>query len=226
MDFYKEIMNTVDIKNENLLSILRECSDLIKNPILETIKVSNNNQDMQNWVGEDYKKQIIAMGRGHDGFPVSSKSFSLQVGHFTLGESKKELELAKTINRLNESLIAELGVRNNALFMVYPPGGYISWHNNANASGYNVLLTWSEEGNGAWQHVDPITEELVTIPDIKGWQCKYGYYGSYDDGDEKLVYHCAYTNCWRITIAFVYNRDESGKNMAEMMLEDISNDYK
>ena len=222
MILYEDVMNKIDIKNESLLKILEECSSLINSPLLRDIKISCDNQNMDDWVSEKYLNNIVSMGRKHDGFPVSAKSFSLQVGQFNLGNSEKDLQLTRLINNLNVRLIAELGVRNNALFMVYPPGGYISWHNNANASGYNVLLTWSEKGDGAWQHVNPKTGEIVTIPDVKGWQCKYGFYGQYDDGDEKLVYHCAYTNCWRMTIAFVYNRDEIGRNMAEMLLEDIS----
>ena len=61
----------------------------------------------------------------------------------------------------------------------------------------------------------------MVIKDVPGWQCKYSYYGSYDDGLDKVLYHCAHTNCLRVTFAFVFNRDVTGRRMAEMLIEEI-----
>ena len=128
------------------------------------------------------------------------------------------------ITGMPEELVNEvcmfLGAHRKALSMVYPPGGFIGWHNNANAGGYNIIFTWSEKGDGQWEHIDPITKEHVVIPDVEGWQCKYGYYGTYDEYD-KILYHAARTNCLRSTIAFVFNSDETGKRMAEHVVEEI-----
>ena len=73
---------------------------------------------------------------------------------------------------MNQDLIEWLGVRHNALTAIYPPGGYISWHNNANASAYNLIFTWSESANGQFNYVDPSTKEVVVMRDVEGWQCK------------------------------------------------------
>jgi hypothetical protein len=128
------------------------------------------------------------------------------------------------INNFKANLITELGVRYNALFAIYPPGGYISWHNNQNAPGYNVLLTWSENGDGYWEHLDPKTNKIERINDVPGWQCKYGYYGTYEEGMDNVLYHAAATNCWRATIAFVFDKNEGGRMMSEMLIEEISSE--
>ena len=44
---------------------------------------------------------------------------------------------------------------------MYPPGGYISWHNNANASAYNLVFTWSESGNGYFKYIDGETKKEI-----------------------------------------------------------------
>ena len=48
------------------------------------------------------------------------------------------------------------------------PSKDISWHNNANASAYNFIFTWSEHGDGYFDYVDTSTGEVVRIPDVKG----------------------------------------------------------
>ena len=48
---------------------------------------------------------------------------------------------------------------------MYPPGGYISWHNNANASAYNLIFTWSETGDGYFKYIDGETKEEIVIKD-------------------------------------------------------------
>jgi hypothetical protein len=220
IDFCKDFMNPIFIKNEEFLDILGRCSDLLHSDLVKNIKIQHNDCHYDDYTSDEYLKEVVDMGRSHAGFPKVSKSFLVSVGRFSTGNYDTDLKLTKVINELNLELLSFLGVRHNALFMIYPPGGFIDWHNNANAPGYNVLLTYSEEGKGEWNHIDRSGEKIV-IPDIKGWQCKYGYYGPYDE-PENLVYHCAKTDCWRMTVAFVYNSDEEGRMMAELMLEDIS----
>ena len=68
-------------------------------------------------------------------------------------------------------------------------------------------------------------KQMVRIDDVPGWQCKYGYYGSYIEGKEKVLYHAAATNCWRMTIAFVFNKEEGGRKMSEMLVEDLQSNF-
>lgn len=226
-------MKDIPLKNDEFLDILHDAASLaseerIRKQAKETQK--RRKLDREWYIGDEYKKKIIEMGRMHDGFPESMDGIPICPNH---GRPKDDeeiinqvgLELSSKALDIDKRIQSFIGTRNNALFTVYPPGGYISWHNNANASGFNVLFTWSETGDGYWQHIDPVTKELITIPDVKGWQCKAGYYGHYGEED-KVLYHCAVADCWRMTIAFVFNREDSGRQMAEMALEDISTSYK
>jgi len=226
-------MKDIPLNNEEFMDILSDATELIlSDRIREAAREEQKKRklDREWFVGEEYMHQIIRKERMHEGYPEASdgipicpnqpkeKDNAAIIGNVGTELSSKALEIDKRIQSF-------IGTRNNALFMVYPPGGFIGWHNNANASGFNVLLTWSETGEGYWQHIDPDTKELITIPDVKGWQCKAGYYGRYDEAN-KVLYHCAATDCWRMTIAFVFNAEESGMQMAEMALEDISTSYK
>ena len=115
-------------------------------------------------------------------------------------------EYIKRYTELNNKLQIILATYNNALCTVYPPGGFISWHNNANASAYNLIFTWSETGDGYWKHIDPYTKEQIIIKDKPGWQCKAFFFGGYADDPNSLVYHAASTDCWRMTISYVFDR--------------------
>ena len=104
---------------------------------------------------------------------------------------------------------------------MYPPKGFISWHNNANASAYNLIFTWSETGDGYFKYIDGYTGDEIVIPDKKGWQCKAGYFGAYNEEPEKLVYHTASTDCWRITVSYIFNREEMSLGLQEDVIEEI-----
>ena len=226
-------MRDIPLNNEEFLEILSDAKDLVYNERIRehaTETQKKRKSDREWYVGEEYMNKIVNQGMSHDGYPERIDGVPICPNHgrekddagiisnVGMEQSSKALEIDKRIQSF-------IGTRNNALFTVYPPGGYISWHNNANAPGFNILFTWSETGEGYWKHIDPVTKELVTIPDVQGWQCKAGYYGHYGEED-KVLYHCASADCWRMTIAFIFNKDETGMRMAEMALEDISTSYK
>lgn len=104
------------------------------------------------------------------------------------------------VRELDKVLMNFTGSRNNALKMFYPPGGYIGWHNNANAPGYNILFTYSETGEGDFRYIHPQTGELVIMPDKKGWSCKVGYY---DVVGGNPLWHAAWTGCNRLNWAYI-----------------------
>ena len=211
-------MNVVDINNPHVLEILHRANKLIDDGIYKSWKLRGEGEEADRWVGKQYFDYIRDLGKKHDGFPASSMSYNMGNDSAEQVKSQEHFDIVQGIKR---DLITELGVRYNALFSIYPPGGYISWHNNQNAPGYNVLMTWSENGDGYWEHYDPLRKEIVRINDVPGWRCKYGYYGSYIEGMDKVLYHAAATNCWRMTVAFVFNSDEGGKLMSDMMVEEL-----
>ena len=70
------------------------------------------------------------------------------------------------------------------------------------------MFTWSETGDGWFDYWDIEKKERVRVPDVEGWQCKMGYFGSYDQPD-RLCWHAASTDCLRITCAYVFAEAET-----------------
>ena len=130
-------------------------------------------------------------------------------------------ETLQYYNTINSEMQEKLCTKHNALCVMYPPGGYISWHNNANASAYNLVFTWSETGDGYFKYIDGETKEEIVMQDVSGWQCKASYFGAYDEPAHKLVYHTASTDCWRITVSYIFNREELSLGIQEDVIEEI-----
>ena len=215
--------------NQFTLDILNEALWFIKDENYKAVvcgkKDKHNKRDADYYTGDEYFKKIKDMGKAHNGFPeiVVSHSFGIGQLHFEkhTGSSNIIPQVSEKQQSFLENIQTTFNLKRPALFAVYPPGGYISWHNNANASAYNFIFTWSETGDGHWRHWDNKEQKMVTIPDVKGWQCKAGYFGAYEDPPEKLVYHTARTNCLRMTIAFVLDRSELSQGMQDWVIEDI-----
>lgn len=212
----------IDIQNTEFLDILNEYKDILLKReegdpiplIAKEIPVQLEDEKAENWVSDEYMHEVIRMGREHDGFPRVLKGFS---GLKHEGNDMRGKVIKDASRVLNTKLMEFLSCRNNALNACYPPGGFISWHNNANAKGYNIIITYSETGDGWFDYWDIEKQERVRIQDVPGWQAKMTYFGPYDDPD-KLCYHAAYTDCYRITVAFVF--DEADEFWEEV-IEDL-----
>lgn len=214
-------MQSVEIKNTELFEILEEIVETIKTVDFSKVRQIPREENAEDWTNEEYLKHIMWKGSQHDGYPEMLLAVDISSEEkLTYDDAVGKSKITSSAQKFIANLCSWSGARNNALCAIYPPGGFIGWHNNANAGGYNVLFTWSETGDGQWEHIDPVTKEHVVIPDVKGWQCKYGYYGTYDEPD-KVLYHAAKTNCLRTTVAFIFNGDETGKKMCDMLIEEI-----
>lgn len=195
-------MQVVDIKNPRVLSLLENFRSFI-----EKYDVLNNNDNMENktsskdWISSEYRDYIVGLGESHEGGPDNAKSFALKPDHYRGSDPNYKKDFLK----IDESIKMELGLYSNALSQLYPPEGFIAWHNNANAPGYNLIFTWSETGDGWFKYIDKYGKE-ITLPDKKGWSLKAGYFGDYESGE--LCYHAAYTKCWRITQSFIVSDDK------------------
>lgn len=213
----------INLKNQEFIDILNEYKDILLHRdnvddepfIAKELRVSGENQNAEDFISDEYMKDIISEGRSHDGFPKVLKGFTgLKFQDDTHTNGDKIKEATKT---LNSKLIEFLSCRNNALNACYPPGGFISWHNNANAAGYNIIITYSETGEGWFDYWDTEKKERVRIQDKPGWQAKMTYFGPYDS-PEKLCYHAAYTDCYRITVAFVF---QEANEFWQEVIEDL-----
>jgi len=188
-----------------------------------------NARDADHYTGWDYFQKIREMAGSHDGFPEAICAYSFGSNGLNFHKDAGNLadEMGDRIFSFYEKIQTQLNLKKNALFTVYPPEhGFISWHNTANASAYNFIFTYSETGEGYWQHFDPVKNEMVTIPDVKGWQCKAGYFGSYQDGMDKVVYHTAKNTGkgLRMTIAFILDRSEMSSGLQSWVIDDIRAD--
>jgi hypothetical protein len=209
-------MRNIQLNNPEVIDILKEYSDYIQHKWnsgkLQSDLHSNfhaKDCKAEDFVSEEYLNNIIE--KGHNGFPERLRGYGGlmpdQKGELQRS-SAESLPYRDRTMKLSTKLMTTLSAKRNSLASVYPPGGFISWHHNGNAPGYNILFTWSETGEGWFKYKDPKTGEIVKIQDKPGWQCKMGYFGSARDTD-KICYHAAYTDCLRITCAYIFSEAES-----------------
>jgi hypothetical protein len=220
----KDIMKSVNIKNKEILDILNEFKNIWwdkKETDLKEFHLSCEEHDRKDYISDEYKMKIMSMGTMHDGYPEKLKGYNLKldIDAPVLRTGLGITQINKDYIRLNEKLQLVLSTKHNSLCTVYPPEGFISWHNNANASAYNLIFTWSENGDGYWKHVDPYTGKEVIVQDVPGWQCKGFYFGAYEDDPNDIVYHMATTNCWRMTVSYIFDRHH--KQFWEDIIEEI-----
>ena len=217
-------MRDIKINNEEVQKTLDKLQKFIsqqwENGELEKdLKLNCKDSCWKDWTSTEYMHRVIQMGRQHEGFPERMQSFhGLQPGKVDDGADVRMLQKYRDVaQETNVELMTELSAHRNTLVTVYPPGGFISWHNNANAAGYNVIFSWSENGDGWFDYWDLDKKERVRVQDVPGWQCKMGYFGGYHQQD-RLCFHAAATNCLRISVAYVFQEAE---DMWESIIEDI-----
>lgn len=228
-DYFKEPINVININNSEYLDLLNNFLWFVKHDDLEkVIPLDSRDKNRDDYISDQYLKTIMDMGEGHDGFPEFARAHSIKNGydHYIRkqGQTGPELEqFAMKFDEVNFDLQTRIAAKNCALATIYPPGGFISWHNNANASAYNIIFSWSETGDGWFDYIHPETGERIHLPDKPGWNCKAGYFGAYRDGPSKLCYHAASTECWRMSVAYVFSRDEieNSKFMWNMLMEEL-----
>lgn len=169
-------------------------------------------------LGEEYLKGIVDFGDKHIGFP--EHKYCIDIGLLAqitypagwMDAVKPHLDKYREVSFELSSL---LGAKQQAVNVYYPPDGFMGWHNNWNAYGYNILLSYNEvEEGGVFKYRDPSTKEIVTMPDKVGWQCKVGYYGSKKEPD-KIYYHCAGSRTPRLTLGFIVPDLEMWRDMIE-----------
>jgi len=221
----------IKLKNKEFLTLLENYKDFLmerdpesKEPeapyVAKELPVMWPDEHSEDWTDDAFLNKIRFEGRQHAGFPDRMRSLTglkySQVG----GADACGPNIKKKTEKFLAEIMGFLSCRNNALATVYPPGGFISWHNNANADGYNIIITWSETGEGWFDYWDNEKQERIRVQDVPGWQAKMTYFGSYEQ-PEKLCYHAAHTDCWRITVAFVFAEAD---NFWEEVIEDLETD--
>lgn len=166
---------------------------------------------------DEYFRKALKYPLKDFGFPRST----LGIGTLsTDGDNSRFFHdlVSKKLMRLQNTV----GSPQNALCMLYPDDGYIGWHHNGNAPGYNVLFSYSQDGDGYFKYYDKEKDEVVYMYDKPGWNVKCGYYPSEVKEPNRVYWHAAATKKARLSIAFVmFNRD-MWINMIEYITD---NDY-
>ncbi|MAL52486.1 MAG: hypothetical protein CMQ68_00050 [Gammaproteobacteria bacterium] len=201
-------MQTIEIKNIELKNLLNDYSEWFENLDKTSIKVRGEKDIDEYYTSEEYLSSIDK--KIHEGFPEKTHGIDL-----VFCDSIDD-NIRKRIRQVDMDFNSVLGSERCAVKMYYPEGGYMGWHNNHNASGYNILFSYTKSGKGFFRYK---TDELVTMNDSPGWTAKVGYYGNNDEPD-KLFWHCARAYEDRLTLGFVI----PNKNFWEMMIEDIESE--
>lgn len=182
-----------------------------KNPNFKKISIKEMADEA---TGDDYLKNALKDTEKY-GFPNHSWGLELAFDSKYYDAPDVKDRAKKT----NEKLMNFFGARTNALQMYYPSGGYIGWHNNSNAPGYNIVLSCNPGGDGYFAHYDHINDKYNIFEDQPGWNCKVGYFGKFTE-PELVYWHCAKTKTPRLTMSYVIY----DKNIWEDMVEDINYD--
>ena len=212
-------MKSVEINNEFLKEVLKEAEWFARKEVCDSVQLTCQDADIEHFTSDKYRDEVVNAGMSHNGFPEAMRGYSFSGERIRYINENQPTEISNRAAEICTKIQTHFCLKGNALFTVYPPGGFISWHNNANASAYNFIFTWSENGNGLWKHIE--NGETITIPDVPGWQCKAGFFGAYEDSPDKLCYHMARTDCWRMTISFILDRSDMAQGIQDWVIEDI-----
>ena len=202
-------MKSIEINNTDLKSILSTfLEDLLKTDRTKFPYDNPQGFTAEKATGNEYLHEM--QNKKVDGFPERTRG--IDMSRYT------PPAMSTSLKRLDEDLLAWSGSRNNAVKMMYPEGGFMGWHHNANAPGYNILLSWSKEGKGFFRYQDPITKEIITMHDTPGWTCKVGYYGAWHEKD-RIYWHCASAEHEeRLTLGYIIPHE----GMWNDMIDDIT----
>lgn len=220
-------MKEITIHNRDLLESLNESLWFYNHRSeLDGIKPQSwRERDQRDWwISEQYLDEVVQSGTRHEGFPEQLHGFNMRDMDSKIHTNDHALPYAwyQKWSDLNKELMVNLSVRNCAVATLYPPGGYISWHNNANATGFNLIFTWSETGDGWLDYIDGNGARQRCADKAGEWVCRYGMFGGYNQDKYPVVYHAASTDCWRTTLAYVFNAEEASESLQQFIIDEIT----
>lgn len=152
----------------------------------------------------------------HDGMPQDWRAVPMSR---LLEKDKRFVTLN---NEWRYDFTKEIGAHTSALMNFYPEDGLTGWHTNWDANAYQVLLTWSKNGDGYFKYRTN-EGEIVTINDTPGWSCRHYYFGRRDE-PEHHCWHGCYTKGERFTLAYKFCND-SKKSVNDKLAQEIRDDF-
>ena len=194
--------------NSELETILNDFSDRFFKKNLFNVKINGSPDTNEYYTSIEYLSSINKTK--HIGYPEVCYGVDLTQTNSTSIDFRDELL------KLDRGLNAYFNSKFCAVKMYYPENGYMGWHDNHNCPGYNILVSYNRTGQGFFRYIDPVSNEVITLNDVCGWNAKIGYFGSETEYD-KRIWHCARAYSPRLTLGFVI----PDKEMWEMMVDDL-----
>jgi len=206
-------MRTINNISRELLDILEPWKQWYDEQ--EEVPTSKRGEEhtLESATSSEYLETMLALGDKHKGIPEHA-----YVSDFVHTTDMPKKFIDKSLE-INFDLSAFFCAQYSAVHVVYPPGGFMSWHCNWDCPGYNILLSWSGDEEGYFRYRDPLTKEIITVQDQVGWTAKVGYFGGKDEED-KIIWHCAGTPTTRHTFGFVIPDEELWQEMIEDIKEE------
>ncbi len=203
--------------DEEILDTLEQLGEYLYDLDEEQMQIKNRRENSPSWkeaICDDYLDEYRKSIR--PGPPWHQKIWDLVLDLRTRERHKKVSELCANLGK-------RIGARKQALSSIYPPGGFLGWHHNADVPGRNLIFTWSKTSKGVFRYKRSVPEGKMLkydIPDHIGWNVKsFDWFGHKEVSRTGYTWHCAGTEDLRCTIAFVIHSNE----MSDMLLEEDFN---
>ena len=218
-------------KLDEFLSEFKTLSDIdpgiVPSRILESYPVTDKQIDDVEWyASRERHDQWLKMPEKMNGAPLDYRA--IPVGHLSEFHYNIWGDFYKYWRY--EFGPEELGVASCALMNYYPEKGLTGWHTNWDANAYQLLLTWSEDGDGYFEYLDLKTNEIVRVQDVPGWQARW-YYFARKDETEHHCWHACYTNSPRFTMAFKFSNggldkdtDAGAQKLRDLAIAELMSD--
>lgn len=215
-------MTEVTIRNKNLLNRLNGFVDEFfsiddyDNSKYQVSSSPDHSANPEYYCSREWLDHMLNNWESHSGFP--EQHMAQPITKMVQEDPDKFTAFRDKVKR---DFTVEIGAAHSALLNYYPTGGFVGWHTNWNANCYQILFTWSKSGNGYFKYYDKQKDEIVTIQDKPGWQCRHYYFGRKDEPDHHC-WHSAYAGEDRITLAykFVNNSINHPDNAHAIFLRD------
>lgn len=203
--------------DEEILDTLEQLGEYLYDLDEERMQIKNRRENSPTWkeaICDDYLNEYRKSIR--PGPPWHQKIWDLVLDLRTRERHKKVSELCANLGK-------RIGARKQALSSIYPPGGFLGWHHNADVPGRNIIFTWSKTAKGMFRYKRSVPEGKMLkydIPDHIGWNVKsFDWFGHKEVSRTGYSWHCAGTEGLRCTIAFVIHSNA----MSDMLLEEDFN---
>tara|TARA_R110000868_G_scaffold283752_1_gene544173 strand:+ start:532 stop:1197 length:666 start_codon:yes stop_codon:yes gene_type:complete len=212
------------IRNSEFLKKLDYIKDKVLSADIATLSRDNHMADPKDALtcGEKYLTEEYLYKHmndtSHRGFPIQHYSTPIE------SVKDKHESLQEIFKYSRGNFVTEAGANSDAVFLYYPPGGFVGWHTNQNNSGYQFILSWSEKGDGYFQYYDKQQKQIVRLQDQAGWNCRYYHFGK---EEQDHCWHSAYTNVPRITVCLLFrwwdkpSMKSQVLDMKDLLIEEI-----